>query len=151
VEGATRLLASIAAAHASLTQKLAAAAPALARVAAEVRAQRDALVHPGFFSATPWSQLTHLPRYLEALERRLAKYPGNPDRDARHASQVAAWWTRYRERRERDEAAGRVTPGLDAFRWLLEELRVSLFAQELRTPTPVSFKRVEKAWHALEG
>jgi ATP-dependent helicase HrpA len=64
---------------------------------------------------------------------------------------VAALWTRYRERRDRDAAAGRATPGLDDFRWLVEELRVSLFAQELRTPAPVSFKRVEKAWQALEG
>jgi ATP-dependent helicase HrpA len=150
-EGATRLLAGIAGAHASLSQRLGAAPPALGRLVAELRAQRDALVHPGFFATTPWSQLGHLPRYLEALERRLAKYPANPDRDGRHAAQVAAWWARYRERRERDEAAGRPSPGLDAFRWLLEELRVSLFAQELRTPTPVSFKRVDKAWQALEG
>jgi ATP-dependent helicase HrpA len=150
-ETGLRLLATIAAAHAALSQKLSAAPSALTRVSAELRAQRDALVYPGFFSATPWAQLNHLPRYLQALERRLAKYPNNADRDARHAAQVAAWWTRYRERYEHDRAEGRPTAGLEDFRWLLEELKVSLFAQELRTPTPVSFKRVERAWQALEG
>jgi ATP-dependent helicase HrpA len=56
---------------------------------------------------------------------------------------------RYAELLAADRRAARATPGLAAFRWLLEELRVSLFAQELRTPVPVSFKRVEKAWSDL--
>ena len=149
-EAAMRSLGSIATAYGSLTQKLNAAPVGLGRLVADLRTQRDALVHPRFFAATPWAQLAHLPRYLQAFERRLAKYSANPDRDARHAAQVAAWFGRYRERLERDQAAGRVTPGLEDFRWLLEELKVSLFAQELRTPTPVSFKRVERAWNALE-
>jgi ATP-dependent RNA helicase HrpA len=149
-EAAMRSLGSIATAYGSLTQKLNAAPVGLGRLVADLRTQRDALVHPRFFAATPWAQLAHLPRYLQALERRLAKYSTNPDRDARHAAQIAAWFGRYRERLERDQAAGRVTPGLEDFRWLLEELKVSLFAQELRTPTPVSFKRVERAWNALE-
>jgi ATP-dependent helicase HrpA len=106
-------------------------------------------VHPGFFAATPWEQLTQVPRYLAALERRLAKYGERPDRDARHGEQVAAWWRRYEERMDADRKAGRSDSRLAAFRWLLEELRVSLFAQELRTPYPVSFKRVEKAWAEL--
>jgi ATP-dependent helicase HrpA len=149
-DGALRLLAAIAAAHASLSQRLGAAPPGLGRLTAELRAQRDALVYPGFFAGTPWAQLNHVPRYLQALERRLAKYPANPDRDARHAAQVMLWWTKYKEQRERDRAAGRSDARLEEFRWLLEELRVSLFAQELRTPQPVSFKRVEKAWAALQ-
>jgi ATP-dependent helicase HrpA len=148
-EAGARMLGDIARAYADLSQKLAAAPAALGRLVAELRAQRDALVHPGFLAATPWERLAHLPRYLEALARRLAKYPTNVERDARHAAQVALWWQRYREREAADRKAGRVTPGLEAFRWLLEELRVSLFAQELRTPVPVSLKRVERAWQAL--
>jgi len=62
---------------------------------------------------------------------------------------VGAWWARYRERAEAERRAGGVSPALDDFRWLIEELRVSLFAQELRTSVPVSQKRVEKAWQAL--
>ncbi len=149
-EGAFRLLAGIAVEHVALTQRLAGLSGAHARLAAEVRAQRDALVHPGFFAATPWAQLAHLPRYLKALDRRLAKFGERPDRDAKHAEQVAQFWQRYRERLDRNVQAGRVEPPLEEFRWLLEELRVSLFAQELKTPFPVSFKRVERAWSDLE-
>jgi ATP-dependent helicase HrpA len=78
--------------------------------------------------------------------RRIQRYAQNPERDARHASQVNEWWMRYRERLAAEARSGRVSARLAAFRWLIEELRVSLFAQELRTPVPVSFKRVEKAW-----
>jgi ATP-dependent helicase HrpA len=107
-------------------------------------------VFPGFFGAIPWTHLQQLPRYLKALDRRVAKFVERPDRDAIHAAQVAALAQRYRDRAERNRAAGRVEPSLEAFRWLLEELKVSLFAQELRTPFPVSYKRVEKAWADLD-
>ena len=145
-EGAFRLLATIAGAHHALTQRAAALPPACSRLAAEVRSRRDGLVHPGFFQATPWAQLGHLPRYLCALERRLVKFVENPARDARHAESVARLWERYRERAERNRKAGKAEPELERFRWLLEELQVSLFAQELKTPYPVSYKRLEKAW-----
>jgi ATP-dependent helicase HrpA len=149
MSGAFRLLGEIADRYQSLTQRVNATPKGLGRVIAEVRAARDALVYPGFFSATPWEQLAHLPRYLTALDRRLAKYPERPDRDARHGEQVGEWWRRFSERAEADRQAGRRDPRLDAFRWLIEELRVSLFAQELKTPFPVSFKRLERAWQEL--
>jgi len=148
-EGAFRLLAAVAQAHYEVSQRLAGAPAVHARFAAELRAERDLLVYPGFFSATPWAQLHHLPRYLKTLERRHLRHLERPERDARHATQLAELWSRYRERAEREQAAGRMSPELRAFRWLLEELKVSLFAQELRTPFPVSFKRVEKAWAEL--
>jgi ATP-dependent helicase HrpA len=144
------LLSEIADRHQALSQRLA-AAKAWPRLASEVRANRDALVYPGFVVATPWDRLTQVPRYLAALDRRVAKYAERPDRDARHAEQLADWWRRYAVRAEAEHVAGRVDPRLADFRWLLEELRVSLFAQELRTPYPVSFKRVEKAWNELSG
>jgi len=149
-EGAFRLLAAIAAEHHALTQRLAAVPAAHARFAASLAAERDALVHAGFFSATPWAQLVHLPRYLKALDRRYLRHVERPDRDARHAAELAQYGTRYRERAARERAAGRVSPRLEAFRWLLEELKVSLFAQELRTPFPVSWKRLQKAWNDLD-
>jgi ATP-dependent helicase HrpA len=148
-EGAFRLLASIATRHQQLTQRLGALPSSLSRLAAEVRNRRDGLVYPGFFAATPWAQLTEVPRYLAALDRRLVKFVENPERDARHAATVSAWWERYRERVERNRKAGRVEPRLEPFRWLLEELQVSLFAQELKTPFPVSYRRLEKAWTEL--
>ena len=88
VEGAFRLLGEVATAHLALTQRLATAPPGWSRLVADVRAQRDALVYPGFFQATPWAQLAHLPRYLTALDRRVAKYGERPDRDARHAEHL---------------------------------------------------------------
>ncbi len=148
-EGAFRLLSSIATAHHALGQRLRALPPVFARPAAEVRRRRDALVYPGFFQATPWAQIAHLPRYLAAMERRLAKYPENPARDARHSQIVENWWVRYRERRDATPPMAGIPPQLESFRWSLEELQVSLFAQELKTPFPVSQKRLEKAWADL--
>jgi ATP-dependent helicase HrpA len=149
VEAAWRQLGLIANEHFALSQRLAGATGAHARFAAELRAEREALVYPGFFFATPWVQLQHLPRYLKALERRYGRHLEAPGRDARHDVQIAQWWARYRERAESERAKGQPSPKLAAFRWLLEELKVSLYAQELRTPFPVSFKRVEKAWAEL--
>ena len=148
-ESAYRLLATIAGEYHALTQRLAALPGAQRRLAADVTAQRDRLVAPGFFSATPWNQLMHLPRYLKALDRRVAKYPENPERDARHAQAVAILWERYREREQALGTRGQRDRSLEAYRWLIEELKVSLFAQELRTPFPVSYKRLEKAWKEL--
>jgi ATP-dependent helicase HrpA len=148
-EGAFRVLAIIAGAHYTLTGHLGSLPPVLSRLAAQVRGRRDGLVFPGFFRETPWVQLAEVPRYLAALDRRLARFAENPARDARHAESVARWWERYRERLDRNRKAGRIEPALESFRWLLEELEVSLFAQELKTPFPVSYRRVEKAWAEL--
>jgi len=148
-DGAFRLLATIAARHHELSQRVSALPPTASRLAAEVRSRRDALVHAGFFLGTPWAQLAHVPRYLAALDRRVAKYAQNPTREAQHAKSVAGWWDCYRGREEANRRAGRIEPGLQSFRWLLEELSVSLFAQELKTPFPVSYRRLEKAWAEL--
>jgi ATP-dependent helicase HrpA len=148
-EGAFRTLAAIAAEHRVLSTHLAALPRSLARLSTEVAGQRDRLIYPGFMAATPWSQLGQLPRYLKGLDRRLSKYPENPERDARHATAVAELWERYRARAESGRARGLTEPALESYRWLIEELRISLFAQELRTPFPVSYKRLEKAWKAL--
>jgi ATP-dependent RNA helicase HrpA len=149
VDGALRIASSIAAAHHALSQRIVALPASQRRLAAEAKAQRDALVHAGFLSDTPWPQLAHLPRFLEALSRRLDRYAQNPERDARHAAQVGAWWIRWRERAERERREGNASTELEDFRWLIEELRVSLFAQELRTSVPVSLKRIERAWNEL--
>ena len=148
-DGAFRLLAGIAAAHHALTHRLASMPAFSARLAAEIRKRRDRLVYRGFFHATPWVQLAELPRYLTALDHRMVKFVENPGRDARHAESVARWFERLQEREDANRKAGRVDPGLDRFRWLLEELQVSLFAQELKTPFPVSYRRLEKSWTEL--
>ena len=148
-ESALRMLGAIAAEYQALSRTLASMPATQRMLAAEIRQQRDALVHPGFLGETPWEMLHHVPRYLQALGRRIERQSRNPDRDSRHAAQVAQWWARYAERLAAARRAGAVAPRLLAFRWLIEELRVSLFAQELRTPVPVSFKRLEKAWSEL--
>jgi ATP-dependent helicase HrpA len=148
-EGAFRMLASIATQFHALSQQIAALPRSSARLAADAATQRDALVHRGFFSDTPWTQLAHLPRYLQALQRRLAKYPADPSRDAKHAQALGVLWERYRARADANRAAQRVEPALDGYRWLIEEMKVSLFAQELGTAQPVSYKRLEKAWTEL--
>ena len=148
-ESAFRLLAAIAVEYHTLSQRIGAMPAGQGRLGGDLRAQRDALVHPGFFSRTPWSQLGHLPRYLQALDRRLSKYVENPARDAKHAQAVSELWQRYVQRHAANAAARKGEPALEAFRWQIEELKVSLFAQELRTPQPVSYKRLEKAWTEL--
>jgi len=147
-EAAIRLLAAIAAEYHALGIRLGAGG-ALARPSADIRQQLGRLVYKGFFSATPWPQLAHLPRYLKAMQQRLDKYPVNPERDARHTQSVAALWQAYEVQLEKVRKAGATDPRLADFRWQLEELRVSLFAQELRTPYPVSFKRLDRLWHTI--
>jgi len=119
---------------------------ALGRVTQEVKGQRDRVVYPGFLARTPWDKLEHLPRYLRGYALRLQKYRSAGERDARHAQSVAALWAQYEAREHADREAGRHDAKLEEFRWLLEELRVSLFAQELRTPFPVSAKRLQRFW-----
>jgi len=149
-ESAFRLLGDIAAEHQQLTGRMNSVHGALSRLVQELKAQRDALLYPGFFSATPWPQLTHLPRYIKAMDRRLAKYPERMARDQKHGAQLLAYWQHYQEQLARDKKERKErNPQLEAYRWLLEELRVSLFAQELKTPIPVSFQRVEKARAAI--
>ena len=111
-----------------------------------MKSARDRLVYPGFLARTPWERLEHLPRYLKGYALRLQKYRAGAERDQKHAATVQALWQQYEARAKADHDAGRRDPKLEEFRWLLEELRVSLFAQELRTPLPVSAKRLHKFW-----
>ena len=144
--GAWRLLADIAVEFQELGRALGGLPPALRALADELGAQRQALVYPGFFAATPWERLAELPRYLRAARRRLEKYPDNPARDARHAPAVQQMWRRWVDRVALFRRQGPIPTELADFRWHIEEWRVSLFAQELKTPYPVSQKRLEKLW-----
>jgi ATP-dependent helicase HrpA len=144
-QGITRYLAAIVDASQQYAQ-VAAQSASLGAVAKDVRAARERLVYPGFLAHTPWERLEHLPRYLKGYALRLQKYRSNPDRDQKHAASVQTFWNNYEARVKSDRDAGRADPKLDDFRWMIEELRVSLFAQELRTPAPVSFKRLQKFW-----
>ena len=120
--------------------------PAALAAAGEVRRQADALVYAGFVSATPPRWLPQLARYLQAAQRRLDKLAENPGRDRQHAALVAGW----RQRLDKALAKAPDDTGLHEFRWLIEELCVSLWAQELGTAVKVSPQRLEKRWNELK-
>jgi ATP-dependent RNA helicase HrpA len=142
-EAASRHAAAIGDASQQFLQAVAQNA-ALGRVVQEVKGQRERLVYPGFLARTPWERLEHIPRYLRGYALRLQKYRAGSERDQRHAPTVQGLWNEYEARLKSDRDAGRHDEKLEEFRWLIEELRVSLFAQELRTPFPVSAKRLQK-------
>ena len=142
-----RTAAAILAEQAALQKRIAAAAKAFPRQSEDVRQQLARLLAPGWLARTPWERLQHLPRYLKAAGLRLDKLRADPARDARAAAEVAALEVPYR--REAAARRGAVPAELEQFGWLLEELRVSLFAQELKTPVPVSAKRLAKLWQSL--
>jgi len=145
-EAGCRLFVTIAEEYQRAQQRLGAAAKSAPQPAADLRGQLGRLVHKGFMSATPWERLHDLPRYLKAAQVRLDKYPRDAERDAKHAGSIASIWKRYEERAIKLKRAGEYEPRLEDFRWRIEELRVSLFAQELKTPYPVSYKRLDKLW-----
>ncbi|GIZ53624.1 ATP-dependent RNA helicase HrpA [Noviherbaspirillum aridicola] len=115
---------------------------------ADIQSQLQALVGKRFIADTDYTQLAHFPRYLKAIGIRLERLRADPARDARLQAewqQAAAPWQRAQKDRQRAS-----DPRMTEYRWLLEELRVSLFAQELRTPMPVSAKRLQKVWESMQ-
>ena len=114
------------------------------RALADIRAQLKELLPPGFLASIPFERLKHYPRYIRAIAMRLDKIASNPERDANWQQQLARYWQTYQTRLVADRARGVRSPKLEEMRWMLEELRVSLWAQQLKTPYPASFKRLEK-------
>ncbi len=117
-----------------------------AAAAADLQVQLQALIGKRFLADNAYTQLAHFPRYLKAINVRLDKLRADPIRDAKLMAEWAAvatpWQRALKDRRD--------DPKMTEFRWLLEELRVSLYAQELRTPMPVSAKRLQKVWDAMQ-
>ena len=111
--------------------------------------QLQRLVGKRFIAESPWTQLQHFPRYLKAIVLRLDKLRADPARDTARLAELRPQEQRYW--RLVAERKGVVDERMLEFRWLLEELRVSFFAQELRTPQPVSVKRLDKAWAQLQA
>jgi ATP-dependent helicase HrpA len=107
------------------------------------------LVFPGFAEATPHLNLQEIPRYLEACRIRLQRAKTNPAGDQRKELELAPVWKRYTDVCGQENSPRLNKPLLSRYRWLVEELRVSLFAQELKTPYPVSAKRLSLLWDEL--
>ncbi len=115
----------------------------------DMRGQLDRLVYRGFLQQTDPAQLMHFSRYLKALLLRLEKLPTAAARDQQLMQEMAGLQNDWLNRQHQAAAQGTFDPRLEEIRWMLEELRVSLFAQGLKTPHPVSVKRVRRRWEDL--
>ncbi|MBU1365401.1 MAG: ATP-dependent RNA helicase HrpA [Gammaproteobacteria bacterium] len=122
-----------------------------AAAVADIEAQLKRLMGKNFLIDTPFERLQHYPRYFKACVVRLDKLKANPGRDAQLMVEYAPLWTNYERRAIQLAKLGALDPQVEQFRWLLEELRVGLFAQELRTPVPVSSKRLQKQWEGIKN
>ena len=144
-----RLAAGILAEHQGLQKKLQ-GLKNFPQAGREIEEQLARLLPKDFIAATPWERLQHFPRYLKAVALRLEKLRADPARDARWGAEFNPLWQMWLREDLKQRKQGVSDPQLAQFRWLLEELRVSLYAQELRTPVPVSVKRLQKMWQAMQ-
>ncbi|MCA9297147.1 MAG: DUF3418 domain-containing protein, partial [Phycisphaerales bacterium] len=124
--------------------------PVWAPMVADVERVLAALMPDDVLSVTPPSWLAHLPRFLTGLLRRLEKLPGGGHRrDERLQAEFAPYWQRWCDAQRDHAAVGLIDPALTDYRWMLEEYRIALFAQELGTSCVISTKRLEKQWQKV--
>ncbi|MCU7835133.1 MAG: ATP-dependent RNA helicase HrpA [gamma proteobacterium symbiont of Taylorina sp.] len=128
----------------------------LVNTVADIKQQQDELIYKGFLAQTPLIWLKRLPRYFKGMTNRLEKAQHDYRRDGLNQAQLIPLWERYKKYSQIDNCSNShvkllnlIQPELVEYRWLLEEFRISLFAQELKTIQPVSAKRLEKKWQAL--
>ena len=141
-EALSRYLQETAAAYAELNSKL--GKHPLTHL---LRQRLQTLLAASFATRTPWAQWPRLPIYLKAMTLRLEKYSSNPARDAAREADIQELEQMWQEKTDGLIKQGQpVSDDLAVFKWMIEELRVSLFAQELKTPYPVSVKRLMKEW-----
>ncbi|WP_145012489.1 ATP-dependent RNA helicase HrpA [Pseudomonas oryzihabitans] len=117
----------------------------------DIKAQLASLVYPGFVRETPLEWLKEYPRYLKAIEQRFDKLGGQVQRDRVWSGELAGLWEQYRARAAKHGQEGKRDANLELYRWMLEEYRVSLWAQQLGTRMPVSDKRLNKQWSQVEA
>ncbi|CAJ0782561.1 hypothetical protein LMG19083_00925 [Ralstonia psammae] len=146
-----RLVGAILAEYAQLPRKLQIAKP-FAAATADIDAQLKTLMHKRFIEATPYAQLAHFPRYLKGIALRIDKLKADLTRDTQRMQEMAPLIQQYQraEKALRVQGQGGNDPRMEEFRWMLEELRIALFAQELRTPVPMSVKRLQKVWESMQ-
>jgi ATP-dependent helicase HrpA len=143
-----RLVGAVLAEHQAL-QKTLPGFKAHGQATQDIRSQCDWLLGKEWVARTPYERLQHLPRYLKAINVRLEKLRGNPARDAQNMAQMNPLLQQWQRRISARQ--GEADARLDDFGWMLQELRVSLFAQELKTPVIVSVKRLEKMLAGLSS
>jgi ATP-dependent helicase HrpA len=114
-------------------------------------AELDALVPRRFLAAIPFAQLTHLPRYLKALTTRMERAKLNPVKDRERVQLLAPYLAALKKLEANPPKPAEARQWLEEFRWMVEEYKVSLFAQELGTAVPVSPKRLNQQLEQLAG
>jgi len=121
---------------------------------ADIKMQQKLLIYKGFLAQTPLVWLKRMPRYLKGIETRLEKAQQDYRRDGLNQGQVTpladVLWQKINIKKKNNHLLYLINPKLIEYRWLLEEFRISLFAQELKTIQPVSAKRLEKIWLGLD-
>ncbi|WP_437776331.1 ATP-dependent RNA helicase HrpA [Sorangium sp. So ce1097] len=117
----------------------------------DARTQVELLLPVGLFARAPLDRLAHLPRYLRAVQIRLERLPNGPQKDQAKAAQVLPFWQDYLKQHQALRQKGVSAEELESFRWLIEELRVSLFAPELKAAVPVSTQRLSEQWKRMMG
>ncbi|TWI55665.1 ATP-dependent helicase HrpA [Pseudomonas duriflava] len=117
----------------------------------DIKQQIAHLVYPRFVRETPLEWLKEYPRYLKAVEQRLDKVGSQVQRDRVWTSELMGYWDQYKARVAKHAQEGKRDVNLMLYRWMLEEYRVSLFAQQLGTRMPVSDKRLSKQWQSVEA
>lgn len=118
---------------------------------ADIKQQLAHLVYPHFVRETPVEWLKEYPRYLKAIEQRLDKLTGQLQKDRVYSSELTEYWQQYQARLAKHLKEGKRDTALQVYRWMLEEYRVSLFAQQLGTQMPISDKRLSKQWQLVEN
>jgi ATP-dependent helicase HrpA len=148
----TRIASAALSEYHALTLKLASPLPPLWRTTAnEIRQQLAFLMPRRFIMRTPSQWLPHLPRFIKAAHTRLLKLgDAGHIRDAQRSAEIAPLWNQYVARRDKHAKEGVIDPALEQYRWMIEEFRVSQFAQELKTSIPVSTKRLEAQWQLVK-
>ena len=117
----------------------------------DIKQQLANLVYPGFVRETPSAWFKELPRYLKAVELRLEKLGAQVQKDRVWSGELGNLWAQYKARADKHAQEGKRDEQLTLYRWLLEEYRVSLFAQQLGTKVPISDKRLSKQWSQVEA
>src|SRR5690242_654915 len=141
-----RVVAGILSENATLQKKLQQMGKVFPVACRDIQESIGRMLSRRFIEQTPYERLQHFSRYLKAAVLRLDKVRADPRRDARLAAELAPLQAQWQREHLKQAKSGEPDARLEQFRWMLEELRVQLFAQELRTPVSVSVKRLTKIW-----
>ena len=117
----------------------------------DIEEQMEYLIFGGFINDVPYKYLQQYPRYLESILKRLEKLNGGQQKDEKNTQLIQEHWNRIKKLVDNAYATDCFTTSLNEYRWMIEELRISLFTQELKTKIPVSIKRMDKTWDKYQN